>query len=318
MVYAIEQKYVALGKETVRGTAVAPTRYIPVGLDSEMEYKLNLIEDELVRGIFEKFPAKAGTKEGSGRITGMDITSENVGELLLGLLGSVVSAQQGGTSAYKHTFNKLNAVEHPSFTFHFERMLSKKQYSMSVIKSITFTKVVDGKLTCDADILFKTEEVGGFALSPIWTDPKPFMFYQCKVKFDGVDNLTDVKDWTLTIDNGSVAQRVLSTSQDVKNILTFAKLLISGTMNIYFADEVQRNKFLANTSVGLDFELTGDLIEGSYYNKLLLSLPEIHYTAFPFGNLDGLLGASVSFNAYYKVASAKSVQVELTNPIVSY
>lgn len=433
MVFALEHKYLALGKESPRGTAVAPTRYIAIGLDSEFDYKLNLIEDELIRGILERFPAQAGTKDGTARITGMDVTSLNCGELLLSLLGVVTSTEQNmitvsasnkkfdfdigggeltativegsypigttqagagtfckalydaivaaepvgtytvtysrttnkftitrsagtfsilwktGTNtatncatimgyskladdtgslsyasdttvdfAMKHVFTKSTDIQNQSYTFHLERKLSQKQYPLSVVKLITLTGAVDGKLLLDSDVLFKTEEAEGFSLSPSWVDPKPFMFYQTKVKFDTVENVTAVRDWTLTIDNGSIIQRVLSGSQDVKDILTFAKLLGSGTMNIFFEDEVQRAKFLANTAVALDIEMTGALIGGSIYNKLLISLPQIHYTAYPFGNLDGLLGAAVAFNAYYKVASAKSVQIELTNNIASY
>lgn len=317
MPYSIERKYLGIGKETTRGTAVAPTRYIAVYPDTELDYKLNLIEDELVRGVLEKFPPRAGTKEGTGRIR-LDVQCDNVGELLLSLLGSVSSVQQGTTPAYKHTFAKSMEIRMPSYTLHIQRGLNAKQYSMSVVKSMIFTKTVDGKLTAEADILFKTEEAEAFTLSPTWTTPKPFMFYENKVLIDGVVNTTSIKEWSITIDNGSVTQRVLKGIQDIHDILTFAKLLVSGTMSVYFEDEAQRNKFLANTSASLELLFEGAVISGTYKETLRILLSEIHYTAYPFGELDGLLGASVAFNAYYSLATGKTVQVELMNTITSY
>ena len=317
MVYSIEKKYFAVGKETTRGTAVAPSRYIAVGADSEMEYKLNHIEDELVRGIFEKFPPFAGTKEGTGKLNNLDLTSTNCGELFLSCLGSVVSAQQGGTSAYKHTFTRASGLQLPSYTIHANRDLVQYQYPLSVVKSLAFTGSMDGQVKLSADILFKKEEAEGFALSPTWESPKPFMFHQTTIEIDGVDNLTDIKDWSLNIDNQSVAHRVLNGSQDIADILSFSKLLVSGGFTFYFGTEAERNKFLANTETQLKIKLVGDTIEDPYKHQLIITLPAIHYTAFPFGNIDGLLGAAVTFNAYYK-SGVNSVQLELTNTITSY
>lgn len=318
MVYAIEQKYLSLGKESVRGTAVAPTRYIPVGVDSEIDYKLNLLEDEQLRGVMERFSPQAGTKECSGKITAMDVDSLNLGEMLLSLLGSVASTQQGATIAYKHTFTNLNDVQHPSYTFHIERKLAKKQYPLSVVKSIAFNGAVDGKLMADIDFLAKSEAAEGFSPSPTWVDPTPFMFYQTVITIDSTPNTTDIKDWTLNIDNGSIAQRVLNGSQDIQDVLTFAKLLVSGTMNVYFSSETERAKFLAKTATALNIKLTGALIASTYYNTLEIDIPQIFYTAYPYGNLDGLLGAAVAFNGYYKISGTNTIKVYLTNTATSY
>ena len=41
-------------------------------------------------------------------------------------------------------------------------------------------------------------------------------------------------------------------------------------------------------------------------------------TAFPYGELDGLLGAQATFEAVYSVSDGKLVQVDLTNKVASY
>ena len=316
MPYAIEQKWIGAGKESVRGTSVDPTRFIPVGADSEMEYKLSLIEDEQVRGMLEKFPPQAGIKDGTGRIGGVDVTSTIIGELLNSLMGKVVTTDLS-LGAYKHVFTRETEVLLPSYTIALYRGLNAKKYPLGIVKSMAFTGAVDGKLIADCEVLFKTEEAYESPATPTWEDPKPFMFFQTDFKIAGSSD-TNVKDWTLTIDNGSVAQRTLNQSQDVKEILSFAKMLISGTFNIFLENETERTKFLDNTSTSLEIVLTGGLIGGENYHKLDIIIPQVHYSAYPFGNLDGLLGVAVSFNGYYKLADTKSLQIELTNNIVSY
>ena len=318
MSYAIEQKYFAVGKESERGTAVDATRYIPVAKDSEFEYKLNLVEDDLLRGIFERFPAVAGTKEGSGKLSGIDVFSDNIGELLLSCLGQV-NTENPATGVYLHTFTKNNGtIQNPSYTIHVERGLSQKMYPLSVVKSLALKGAVDGKINADAEILFKTESAETFTLTPTWTDPTPFVFYQTTISFDDNADLETVKDWTLTIDNGSVVKRVLNNSQDIADILTTGKLTVTGGMTIFFEDENRRTKFLSGTPQKINIKAEGTTISGSYKHYLEFVLPVVKYKAYPFGESDTLLAASVTFDSYYSVASGKSIEIKLQNTISSY
>lgn len=315
--YSIEQKIMGIGKETTRGVAVSPSRFIPITADSFIDYRLNLIEDELVRGIFERFPPQAGTKEATGTI-GIEVESGNIGEFLLGLLGSVNTQDVGsGGGAYKHIFKRASGISLPTFTLHFDLGMVKKRYPLTGIKSIAFTGAGDGKLSASISVISKTEETTNETYIPNWQDFKPFMFYQTQIKLDGVA-VSFVKDWNLSIDNGSVGIRTLNGSQDITDILAFAKMVYSGGMTIYFENENERNKFLNNTSVNIEIILTGEEIESGYNHQLKFIIPKAHYTAYPFGNVDGLLGAAVGFNGYFSIGSQYGIQVELINNITSY
>jgi hypothetical protein len=316
--FATEQKYLALGKEATRGTAVAASKYIAVDKGSEFDYKLNLIPDELVRGIFEVFPSKAGTKEGTGKISGMDVTANKIGELLYSLMGKEVVALQGSKTVL-HTFSKDSTVlQNPSYTIHEQRGIGAKQYNMSVVKSIALKGTVDGKVTLDADVLFQKEATEAFTLTPVWEDPSPFMFFQTSIGFAETPDTTTVKDWSLTVDNGSVGQRVLNQSQDIKDIFTIGKQIITGTFSIYFDTEDRRNAFLAATSQAMTIIITGGLIETGESYTLTITIPHGTYTAFPFGDLDGYLGAAVTFNGEYNVATSSSLTIALQNTDTAY
>jgi hypothetical protein len=314
--YAIEQKWVGIGKETTRGTAVDPTRFIPVAPDAELEYKLNLIEDETVRGIFEKFPPKAGRKEGTGTISGIEVTSDNLGELLNSLLGSVTTTHPG-TTAYQHSFKRATGITMPSYTISIHRGINAKQYPLSVIKSVAFSQDADNKLKANATVLYKTEQDYASPATPTWVDPTPFMFYQNTFKIDGNQVMT-IKNWSLTIDNGSAGLHLLNNSQDIYDIVSHAKLLVTGSFTGLFEDEIQRNKFLSNTSASLDIISEGAEIETGYKHTLEFIIPEIHYTAYPFTNVDGMLGANVSFNAYYNLTATETIEAKLINTVTGY
>ncbi len=317
--FSTEQKWVGVGKETTRGTAVTPSLFLPVGRESNADYKLNLIEDELVRGIFEKFPPKAGRKDGTFALSNIEVNSSNLGLFLLSLLGSVNTQDIGGAgNAYQHIFTRNSNISLPSLTLTIHRGISAKQYPLSVVKSIAFSQGTDNQLLASINGLFKTETELSNPPTPTWQDQASFMFYQNTFKLGGVIQ-NNVKEWNITIDNGTIPIKLLNLSQDVNDFVSHSKLLASGSFVIYFEDENERSKFLNNTSTNLEILYEGATIEGSYKHTFKIELPQIHYTAFPFSDVDGLLGATVSFNAYYKLSTSESaVKITLINTTSSY
>jgi len=316
---AIEQKWIGLAKESPRGTAVLPpTKYIAVAPDSEAEYKQTPIEDENVRGLLERFQPQAGIKDGSAKLSGIDVQCDNIGEILNSLLGKLTTTTPT-TGAYSHAFQRdPSLIQLPSYTLAMQRGISAKAYNLACVKSLGLSGAVDGKVKADVDFLFQTEVAYTTPTTPSWVDPTPFMFYQSVIKLAGTSNV-DVKDWTLTIDNQSMAQRTLNQSQDIRDVKSVGKMLVSGGFNIYMEDEVERAKFLANTSSSLEIIMTGAPIGSTGINASLdILLPSIHYTAFPFGNLDGIVGCAVAFNAYYNLSTGRSMLITLVNGEATY
>lgn len=320
MPFATEHKIFGFKKEGSRGVSeAAPTKFLSVGPESEFNYKSALIADDKIRGLKERFPSAPGIKEGTGNLAAIDVEAFSIGDLLFGCLGGVSTAQPDATNSptvYRHTFSRLNSLSMPSFTFFIDRGLSKKRYPLSVFKKLSLTGAVDGKAMVAADLLFKTEEAAS-PFTPTYGSPKPLMFFQTDFKIDGVSDL-NIKSWSLHIDNGSVAHRTLNQSRDVKDIVSPGRFMIDGGFEIYFESETQRQKFLDVNSAALDITLTGDIIEDAYKNQLEFILPEVRFSAYPFGNLDNLLGAAVAFEADYNAAAGYSLQTLLTNSISGY
>lgn len=320
MPFATEQKKFGFKKEASRGVVEAsPSKFLAVGADSELTYSSVLIPDDKIRGFKERFPSAPGIKEGVGTLAAVDVEASTVGDLLLGCLGSVITAQPDGANSptvYRHTFSRLNSLLMPSFTFFVDRGVSIKRYPLTVIKKLSFAGAVDGKAQVAADVLFKSEEPGS-AFTPSLGSPKPLMFFQTDFKIDGVTDL-NVKSWTLGIDNGSVAQRTLNQSRDAKDIVSPGRFVIDGGFEIYFETDAQRQKFLDANAAALNVILTGDIIEDTFKNELEFKLPEVRYSAYPYGGLEDLLGAKVVFQAQYNAAAGHSLQAVLTNAVSGY
>jgi len=321
MPFATEQKIFGFKKEAARGVAEsAPSKYLAVGIESELNYRTILIPDDKIRGGYkDRFPSAPGIKEGVGTLSSIDVEASTVGDLLLGCMGSVATVQPDAPNSptvYRHTFSPFNGLAMPSFTYFVDRGLSKKRYPLTIIKKLALAGAVDGKALVNADLLFKSEEPASAFVSSHGS-PKPLMFFQTDLKIDGVTDL-DVRSWSLNIDNGSVVQRTLNQSRDARNILSPGKFIIDGGFEIYFESETQRQKFLDVNSAAVNIVLAGDIIEDTFKNQLELILPEIRYTAYPFGNIEGLLGATATFEAHFNFVAGYAARAILTNSTAVY
>lgn len=218
--------------------------------------------------------------------------------------------------AFTHTITPSANIQKPSFTFFLDRAIGVSKYNLGVVKKLSLKAGVDNLIDCEADILFQSEAVGSIGGTAFPTQ-RFQSFQNVDFKIAGVSN-TDVKDWEVHLDNTAIAHRALTGSQDIRDILAPGKLAITGGFTIYFEDTVERAKFLANTAVALRILCTGASIIGSSSWKVDQNIYEAHYTAFPYGDDQGLLAAKATFEGFYSTPDSKDYQVAITNQDVSY
>jgi hypothetical protein len=94
--------------------------------------------------------------------------------------------------------------------------------------------------------------------------------------------------------------------------------MITGNFVIFFADDTQRDNFLANTTTTLRFLMEHEIIASTYKYTVDINLYKVQYKAVPFGEQDGLLAASVDFDSVYSSSDSKTIQVDVTNTDTSY
>lgn len=217
---------------------------------------------------------------------------------------------------HKHTFLVPAGVQPPTYTFFIDRSLGVKKYNGVAVKKLSMKGSADGFVQLDSELIGLNEAAGSIG-SPVYTDESiPLTFQHVTVKLGGAA-MTNVKEWEVSMDSGLFAKRNPGNQTPV-DVLAPARMKIEGSLTVYFEDETERAKFLANTNNALQFLIEGDTLAGAVKETVDLNLYNIGYKAFPYGELDGLLGAQATFEAYLSVSDGKMVQLELTNKVAGY
>ena len=247
--FSIEQQRFGLKKESNRGVAEsAPDKWYPTRGKPELNYSLELLEDEGIRGSFSPYPPSAGLKVGEGTIP-LYGDAQMLGEALLSLMGSVASAQQDATIAYEHMFTLGTSIQKPSYTLFLDRNLEVLKYNLAVCQKMDFKSAVDGLIEVDTTWLFKSEASGSIG-TPAYPTQQYLGFQHVDFKISSSSN-TNVKDWNMTLNNQAEVLRTLSKSQDAEDIVTPMKFQAEGGFTIYFVNVTERDKFLANTLIDI-------------------------------------------------------------------
>lgn len=90
----IEIRQLALAKELTRGTVpAAPTKFLSLTKDSEIDFISKLQEDPALRGFNARFPSFPGIQEGKGPFK-TPVRAKNVGEFFHMALGTPTSVEQ--------------------------------------------------------------------------------------------------------------------------------------------------------------------------------------------------------------------------------
>lgn len=313
--FSIFSKRLGLKKESVRGVAeTTPDSWIAISKDSELTYVLNLLADETIRGVSAAFKSAPGTKDGKGSLK-LPVRAQNVGEFFQMLVGNPTSVQQGATTAYKHTFTPDNTLLLPTYTLFLDRGLNILKYDFGSVAQIKLSSVPDGFVAMEVEVMFQAEVAGAIG-SPTYTESEEFSFQHITFKIAGASN-TEVKSWECSLLNGLFAKRTFTQSQDIGDFVAVNQSA-SGSFIIYFTDVVERDKFLAGTTSSIQILVEGDTIESPYKYTLDLTLDEIQYKAFPYGEQDGLLAASVTWEAFYNNANTRLYKVDLINTKTAY
>jgi len=314
--YGTQLQRFGLAKEATRGTSEsAPTKWYQTRGRAELNYALQHLEDQGIRGISAKLPPLAGTKVGDGKIP-LYCDAQMLGELCYSLFGGVSSAQQAATVAYKHTFTRAATITPQSYTFFLDRNMNVLKYNNGVVKRLGFKSSVNGLIEVEADVLFKSEASGSIG-SPTFPTQKYGSFQQVAVTIAGGAS-TDVKEWEVNIDNGAKPFRTLAGSQDVNDIVAPDPMTVDGSMLVYFQNATERDKFIANTSVALRFLVEGATIASTYKYTTDINIYDARYKAFPYGEDEGLLAAQAQFEGFYSTSDSKQVQIDLTNTDEEY
>lgn len=237
--------FVGFGKETTRGTAVAPTLFTPA-TDFKPEDVRNYVSDTGIRGSYvesyNEIPTQGwATYEFSG-----PVYVDTIGAILKGLLGDETVS---GTAPYTHVFSVLNSGQPPSFTVTDYNGFNARQFPGAQFSSLEMKFDASGLLECTAKA----------TAMPSTTTTKPaqtFSAVAAKPGYTGVVTIAGtqtglVESGTLTIARKVDPILAVNGTQSPKQIWGEA-VSFSGSLTIIYEDDTFLTPMLSGTQQTLD------------------------------------------------------------------
>ena len=312
----VEQKVFIIKKEAVRGTAEASAtggRSLPVLPASEISINPNLLPNTKIFGDPEQRDAAGGVRDFTGTLE-LEPGADKLGELLINLLGKVVTDQPdvgGAPLVFRHIFTPDTDPQHPLHTLFIDRKTHQKKIEGLGVGQMTFTVPVDNRLAVSADVIGKTELAGAVLTPDFSTDLEDLIFSDVSVDIVGATS-SQVRQASVQINNSLVAKRVLKNSRDAVDIVS-GIINVTGTFQLYFEDDVERDKFVASSLSDIFILAQGQTLQATQKATLSLDMPRMKYSAGPIGEVDGILIQDFAFSAFRDPTLGASVQATLIN-----
>ena len=291
-----------LGQETTVGTAVTPTRFLPVNSDKVVGSKKTVQSEALHSGLFELGARRRLVMhEAKGQVD-LDLTDRGLGLLLKNMIGSSATAvQQGGSAAYlqQHT---------PGDTLGLGLTLQSGRPDITgTIRAFTYNgaKVTDWELSCSTAGLAKLtatfdawdESTATAYTAPSYTAANVLSFVDASLLLGATITTTSgiasysagtapvgtVKSVSIKGQNGLAVDRQQVGSLTKREALSNAFRKYTGQMVVEFANLTELyNLYYADTATSLVVSFTGGTaIAASYYPGLTIICPQIFLDGAP-------------------------------------
>lgn len=315
---------IGLGKETTRGTSVAPTYWIPV---TELEYddKVNYIKNDSGMARIDEFnDAQINEEWAEGSYSGK-IYDRSVGMELVGVFGQApTSVQRTSTGVYDHTYALLNTNAHTALTVGYKEANDDLRYTMGMIDTWSMEAVHDNFVRRSVTIKSKKQASSSNTVSI--TDENEFIPKHITLKLAsalaGLDaaSATEIIGFNLEISKNVEPLYVMGSNEpdDIAN----KQFAISGSFELYYEDQTVRDYVLNNTTRAMRIEMLSTTIIGSsgtHTPALRFDLSKVSFqeNARKLDNNEFATN-TVNFEGYFSIADSNSITARLTNAVVSY
>jgi hypothetical protein len=264
--------YVGYGVESVEGTAVAPTFFIPVSSFS-FEDSNDFVVPDQIRGSRDRSIAMAAPYAVSGTME-MELIPTDIGPLLESAWAATVVSSAYAGGGYQHVFTP--ASEEPTLTFESSAAdILVMRYSGVRVNTLEIKAAFGEIVTASFGLEGLSRAKQGSAGTETYTDVVPFHFSGASVKVDGVAEPT-VKDFSFSTSNNFERIGTLRKTRSWKR-MAFGMRDVNLSMTLDFTDTTQYDAFLAEDTLAIELHLEGAVITGAVKYTLVLAIPNTRY-----------------------------------------
>ena len=312
---------VGIGKESVRGTTVAPTYWLKK-TNADIEDKIETVVDESTMGIIEdSVDVKVTKKWAEGEISG-HVSDKAIGLLLLGTFGTVNSAVKE-TTAYNHTFSTQQDDQCDTLTVDVSHPNEHLKFGNAVVSSLNFKAELGNFVEYTAKILAKLGVAS--VTTPAYTAENLFLAKDVTVKFAtnlaglGAASPVNVKSAEVMIEKDIESDDILGNLEPADFLNK--KLAISGTIELNYDATTYKALALAGTAraIRIQFSDTGTTIGASSNPTLKIDIAKAFLTEWSkTTDSNDIVRQTLTFKAVYSPSDSKMYDIVLTNLATSY
>jgi len=312
-----------IGKETVRGTAVAATYWLPK-TDLTIDDKVNVVKDESSVGVIESGQGQdVVSKYAEGSISGR-VNDTTLGLVLLSLFGTDTPTLVE-TTAYDHVFTVLETAQHPTLTFCLAGPSESTgyRYALGMVDSLELTFEVNKYSTYKAGFRANVSASGANTVS-FATSENAFLPQQMSVKIAtnlaglGAASAINTRKASLSIKANVDEDWTIGNLSPVDRVNKAFE--VEGTIEIVYADHTYIDIMTADTPKALRFIgiMTGTTIGASSNPTITIDLAKVKLTevARKISN-DDVVTQTLKFKAFYSLADAKMITATLRNIVAT-
>lgn len=314
-----------IGKESVRGTSVAPT-YWAQQLEADFQNKVEKIFNESVFGVLDKNTAAEIVKEWSaGKISGK-VLDKQFGIILAAAFGnapSSVAKSAPNATVYDHTFAQNQTNTGLSFTLVRKDANSNKRYALAMLAKLEVTVVVGEFVQFTSEWLGKKGVTGSD--TPAYTLENEFKPKYATVKLAtnvaglGAATAVPVRSIKFTVER-KINPYFVAGSNEPGEIFN-EEVEVTGEIVLRYTDQTYENLWANNTAQALLIDLQNtDVTIGTSANPgVKFTFPKVILADWGIDpKRADMVEQTIGFKALYDVSSTSTWSAVLTNLVTSY
>lgn len=313
-----------IGKESVRGTAVAPAVWMP---NMELSYndRVKTVVNEASFGRLESSDGEVVTGKYGDVTIKSKVKDKSVGYLLLSLFGAVSSAAKSApnTAVYDHTFSVGQTTQHQSLTLSLKGPNDDVAMANSVVDSLKLTAEVGNFVMFEAKAMGKAS--ASATQTATYTAENDFVAKHIVFKKAATQSAlsaasaVSIKGFEMEIKSNVVLEEVLGNI--APNDILNQSFNVSGSFKVIHEGATYHDLMVAGTYQAFRFDLQNtDVTIGTSGNpglqidlhRCIISNVDRKMTA------NELIEETIEFKAHYSMTDSKMITAILTNLQTSY
>ena len=312
---------VGIAKEAVRGTALAPSFWVPVR-DLDFDDTVDSKDNESGFGVLTTLSDSDIVKQWSEGGYEGKIFDKSIGLELTALFGAAPTstAHAGATGAYDHAFALANNNQHASLCIAIKEANLNLRYANAIIDTWKFEASLDDYIKRSVKFMGKK---GGAATDTVtYTAENEFVPKHMVVKVaTNLAGLTaasaiKVRNITFEVNKNADGLQVLG-SNDIDDVVN-KSFEVSGTIEMYYDNTTYRDLVFNNTKQALRISvLNTDVMVGT--GSPTPTLLQFDFAKCIFGKWekgfdnDDIMTQTIDFKGAFSLADASTISALLTN-----